>query len=82
MKTFIETQIVLMYPEKPTEPYYDNRYMFVELDSHSGGYPTRALASNAHDFVDTSAAMKYKASFPKENFIIGQMQTTHNITPL
>lgn len=82
MKTFTETKIVLMYPEKPTESYYDNSYMFVDLDGPSGGYPTRAVASNAYDFADTSAAMKYKASFPKENFIIVRMQTTHTITPL
>lgn len=70
-----------MYPEKPTEPYYDDRYMFVDLDLPSGGYPTRSLPDGAHDFLTIETAMKYKASFTKENFVLAEMQITYNIKP-
>lgn len=82
MQTFTQNKIVLMYPEKPKENYYDEQYMFVDLDSQSGGYPTRATADRAHDFKNVEAAMKYKTSFMDKNFIVVEMQTTHNVIPL
>lgn len=59
MSIFTEKKIVLMYKTKPTESYYSEKYMFVDLDQSSGGYPCRATVLNAYDFKTIEKAKKY-----------------------
>lgn len=59
MQTFTQFKTVLMYREKPTEDYYNDQHMFVDLDKPSGGYPCRADILNAHNFISVEAAGNY-----------------------
>lgn len=79
MSDFTEKRIVLMYKNKPTESYYDDSYMFVDLDQSSGGYPTRATAANAYNFRTIEKAKQYDYN---SEFLIVEMTIKFNIKAL
>ena len=62
-----------MYRDKPSEAYYSDNDMFVDLDRASGGYPTRANMLNAHSFKDAKEALAYDS---KGEFILAELSIT------
>lgn len=81
MTTFTETKIVLMYKEAPTEHWYSDDHMFVDLDSSSGGYPTRANARNAYDFKTKEKADNYNCGV-NNHFVVAELTSVHTVKEL
>lgn len=71
MQFITRKKVVLMYREPPSENYYTEQHMFVDLDQQSGGYATRATMLQAHDFQTVEKANAYD---PKGEFIIGCLE--------
>lgn len=59
---------VCVYKDQPTESYYTDEDMFVALDSHSGGYPTRVSIHRVHTFKTEEECKKYASHFQNEMY--------------
>ena len=66
----LQHKVLLQYGEEGeavtgyTKVHRDEAGMFVDVDSHSGGYPYATTIDRAYDFKTTEKALKYAGHFP------------------